>query len=129
LAEARWDRSGEEVVKTLADDSPHDGAASHDGAAERGRAQDRDCARDHGYAGDRSGAPRGVAEAIQLADACLDFLNSAEAADLGGSACGEVLVALGAIQAKLAAAHAAFLCRFAAGRAARAVEANTGDSS
>ena len=100
------------MVKTLADDSPYDGAASHDGAAEHAGAQDGDCARDHGNAADRRAAPGGVAEAIQLAEACLDYLNSPAAADLGGSACGEVLVALGAIQAKLTAAHAAFLRRF-----------------
>lgn len=91
------------MVKTLADDSSYDGAASHDSAAEY---HTDDSPRDSGA------APRGVAEALRLANACLDYLNSPAATDLDGSACGEVLVALGAIQAKLTAAHAAFLRRF-----------------
>ena len=49
--------------------------------------------------------------ALRLAGAALDFLNSAEAAP-AGSFCGELLVALGEIQAKLTAAQAAVLRRF-----------------
>jgi hypothetical protein len=56
--------------------------------------------------------PRNAAEALRLADACLDYLNCPGAGDLDGSACGEVLTALGELQAKLAAAHASFLRRF-----------------
>ena len=41
-----------------------------------------------------------------------DYLNTPEAAGLDGTACGEALVALGEIQAKLAAAHMEFLRRF-----------------
>ena len=60
----------------------------------------------------RGANPRSAAEALRLADACLDYLNSPTAGDLDGSACGEVLTALGELQAKLAAAHASFLRRF-----------------
>src|SRR3984885_12917075 len=41
-----------------------------------------------------------------------DFLNSPAAAGLDGSACGELLTALGEIQGKLSAAYAGFLRRF-----------------
>src|ERR1700761_4559080 len=47
-----------------------------------------------------------------MGDAFADFLNSPAAAGLDGAACGEVLIALGGIQAKLAAAYAGFLRRF-----------------
>lgn len=53
-----------------------------------------------------------AAEALRMAHAALDYLNSPAAADLNGSACGEMLIGLGEIQAKLAAAHAGFLRRF-----------------
>ena len=89
----------------LADDSPYEGAAIQDSAANREPAV--------GY----GAAPRSVAEALQLASACLDYLNSAAVADLNGSACGEVLMALGGVQAKLTAAHASFLRRFDAANA------------
>ena len=49
--------------------------------------------------------------AVRLAGAALDFLNSAGAVP-AGSFCGELLVALGEVQAKLTAAHAAVLRRF-----------------
>jgi hypothetical protein len=52
-----------------------------------------------------------------MAGACLDYLNSPAAGDLDGRACGEVLAALGGIQAKLAAARASFLRRFDAANA------------
>src|SRR5262245_40721981 len=47
-----------------------------------------------------------------MGDAFADYLNSPAAAGLDGAACGEILIALGGIQAKLAAAYAAFLRRF-----------------
>jgi hypothetical protein len=48
----------------------------------------------------------GPAEALQTAAAALDYLNSA-AAGLDGVACGELLVALGEVQARLTAARRA----------------------
>src|SRR6185437_6750674 len=71
----------------------------------------------HGDPGHRASAPRDVAEALRTAGACLDYLNSPAAGDLDGRACGEVLAALGGIQAKLAAARASFLRRFDAANA------------
>ena len=56
--------------------------------------------------------PGSVAEALRMARSAADYLNSPEAAGLDGTACGEALVALGEIQAKLAAAHTEFLRRF-----------------
>ena len=53
-----------------------------------------------------------AAEALRTTGAALDYLNSAAITDVGEAACGEVLIALGEIQSKLAAAHAAFLRRF-----------------
>src|ERR1700744_565455 len=53
-----------------------------------------------------------VAQALRAAEAAMDYLNSAEAAELPGGACGDVLIALGRIQAKHGAAHAGFLRRF-----------------
>ena len=53
-----------------------------------------------------------ASRALEMASAGLDYLNSAAVADLDGAACGETLIALGEIQAKLTAAHAAFLRRF-----------------
>ena len=58
------------------------------------------------------GAPQSVAEALCMARSAADYLNTPEAAGLDGTACGEALVALGEIQAKLAAAHTDFLRRF-----------------
>ena len=54
----------------------------------------------------------GVPQALAMAGAALDYLNSAAIADPDGTACGEALIALGEIQGKLTAAHAAFLRRF-----------------
>ena len=65
-----------------------------------------------GDAGYVSGAPRSVAEALGMARDAVDYLNTPDAADLDGAACGEALVALGEIQAKLAAAQTEFLRRF-----------------
>jgi Domain of unknown function (DUF222) len=59
-----------------------------------------------------STVPRSVAEALRLAGASLDFLNSAAASDLDGPGCGEALVALSQLQAKLAAARVRLLRRF-----------------
>ena len=56
--------------------------------------------------------PGGVADALRMGDAFADYLNSPAAAELDGPACGEVLLALGGIQAKLAAAYAELLRRF-----------------
>jgi hypothetical protein len=53
----------------------------------------------------------GASDALRAPGAALDYVNSAEAARVG-SFCGELLIALGEIQAKLTAAHAAVLRRF-----------------
>ncbi|MGH3211062.1 MAG: DUF222 domain-containing protein [Trebonia sp.] len=58
-----------------------------------------------------------VAQALQAGGAFADFLNSPTAEELPGSACGDVLTALGEIQGKLSAAYAAFLRRFDAANA------------
>jgi hypothetical protein len=51
-------------------------------------------------------------DALRAAVAAMDYLNSASAADLAATACGELLIGLGEIQAKLTAAHTRFLRRF-----------------
>ncbi len=51
-------------------------------------------------------------DALRMAGAALDYLNSPAAAGLDGTAYGELLIGLGEVQAKLAAAHAGFLRRF-----------------
>src|SRR5262245_37680162 len=56
--------------------------------------------------------PGSIAEALRMTGAGLDYLNSPAAAELAAAAAGEVLAALGALQAKVTAAHAAFLRRF-----------------
>jgi hypothetical protein len=56
--------------------------------------------------------PGSVADALRMGDAFARYLNSPAAAGLDGAACGEILIALGGIQAKLAAAYADFLRRF-----------------
>jgi Domain of unknown function (DUF222) len=61
--------------------------------------------------------PNSVIEALRMGDAFADHLNSPAAAELDGAACGEVLIALGDIQTKLAAAHATLLRRFDAANA------------
>src|SRR5690242_8044527 len=58
-----------------------------------------------------------ASDALRMAGAAVDYLNSPAVADLGGSACGELLIGLGEVQAKLAAAHAEFLRRFDAASA------------
>jgi len=57
-------------------------------------------------------APQSVAGALDMARAAVDYLNAPGAAVFDGAACGEVLVALGEIQARLAAAQTEFLRRF-----------------
>jgi hypothetical protein len=64
--------------------------------------------------------PRSVAEAMRMAAAVADFLNSPAAADTDGAGCGEVLTTLAAVRDKLTAANAAFLRRFDAAGAHRA---------
>ena len=54
----------------------------------------------------------GVADALRMMNAGLDYLNGPEAADLDAAACGLVLRSLGEVQAKFTAAHAAVLSRF-----------------
>ena len=58
-----------------------------------------------------------VADALRMAGAAVDYLNSPAVAELDGAACGELLIGLGEVQAKLAAAHAEFLRRFDAANA------------
>src|SRR5215471_16789246 len=53
-----------------------------------------------------------VAEALRMAHAGLDYLNSPAAAELHAAGTGDVLTSLGELQAKVTAAHAAFLRRF-----------------
>src|SRR6516165_9357071 len=59
-----------------------------------------------------SGAPQNVAQALRMARAAVDYMNAPDAAGLDGAACGEALVALGEISARLAAAQTEFLRRF-----------------
>src|SRR6516225_9493732 len=56
--------------------------------------------------------PGSIAGALRMAHAGLDYLNSPAASELHAAACGPVLTALGELQAKVTAAHAAFLRRF-----------------
>src|ERR1700733_5453866 len=59
----------------------------------------------------------GAADALRMAGAALDYLNSGRVAGLDGPACGELLIGLAEVQAKLTAAHAGFLRRFDAASA------------
>lgn len=56
-------------------------------------------------------APGSVADALRLAVAGLDYLNS-PAGEIDGAGCGQVLTALGQIQARFTAAQASVLRRF-----------------
>ena len=56
--------------------------------------------------------PGNVAEALRMAHASMDYLNSPAAAELPAAATDGVLVSLGELQAKVTAAHAAVLRRF-----------------
>ena len=75
------------------------------------------CTTDAAHAGgDAFGSSAGrdfgsAPQALTLAGAALDYVNSA-IAGLDGTACGELLIALGEVQAKLTAAHAGLLRRF-----------------
>ena len=75
------------------------------------------CTTDAAHAdGDPSGPAGGrnfgsASEALALASITMDYLNAA-VAGLDGMACGELLIALGEVQAKLTAAHAGLLRRF-----------------
>jgi hypothetical protein len=51
-------------------------------------------------------------QALRMASAAIDYLNSPAVAGLDGTAYGALLIGLGEVQAKLAAAHAEFLRRF-----------------
>jgi hypothetical protein len=54
----------------------------------------------------------GVADALRMMNAGLDYLNGPGAADLDPAACGTVLRSLAEVQAKFTAAHASVLARF-----------------
>src|SRR5215831_13902759 len=56
--------------------------------------------------------PGSVAQALRMTHAGLDYLNSPAATELHVAAVGGVLTSLGELQAKVTAAHAAFLRRF-----------------
>ena len=56
--------------------------------------------------------PGSAANALRMAGAGLDYLNSQAADELETAAVGETLAALGVLRAKLTAAHAALLSRF-----------------
>jgi hypothetical protein len=53
-----------------------------------------------------------VAEALQMANATMDYLNGSAGAGLDAASCGSVLRSLGEIEAKFTAAHASVLSRF-----------------
>jgi hypothetical protein len=57
-------------------------------------------------------APGSIAEALRMAGAALDHLNSAAASEPDGGTCGEVLLALSELRAKFTGARLAFLRRF-----------------
>src|ERR1700685_2252059 len=50
--------------------------------------------------------------ALRCASAAMDYINSSCVPVVDGAACGELLVSLGEVQAKLTAAHAGLLRRF-----------------
>jgi hypothetical protein len=58
-----------------------------------------------------------TSDALRMAGAAMDYLNSAAIVGLDGATCGELLIGLGELQAKLTAAHAGFLRRFDAANA------------
>jgi hypothetical protein len=59
-----------------------------------------------------STVPGSVSDALRMAHASMDYLNSPAAADLPAGACGQALAALGEIHAKFTAARVALLRRF-----------------
>jgi len=58
-----------------------------------------------------------VADALQMMNAGLDYLNGPGVAELDAAACGPVLRSLGGVQAKYTAAHASVLAKFDAANA------------
>lgn len=66
---------------------------------------------------DGAGGFTSLAEALRAGDAFADYLNSPAAGELAPAGLGDVIAALGGIQSRLAAAHAALLGRFDAARA------------
>src|SRR5580693_3670516 len=58
------------------------------------------------------GGQMGVADALRMMNAGLDYLNGPGAADLDPAACGTVLRSMAEVQAKFTAAHASVLGRF-----------------
>jgi hypothetical protein len=56
--------------------------------------------------------PGSVAEALRMANASLDHLNSRAGADLPTAALGEVLTSLGELQAKTSVSSCILLCQF-----------------
>ncbi len=74
------------------------------------------CTADDTHADGEASGPAGrgfldVSQALTLAGAAVDYVNST-VAGLNGAACGELLIVLGEVQAKLTAAHAGLLRRF-----------------
>jgi hypothetical protein len=57
-------------------------------------------------------APGSLAEALRMAHAAMDYMNSPAAGEPDGAGCGPVLTALGELAAKVTAARAGFLRRF-----------------
>jgi hypothetical protein len=57
-------------------------------------------------------APGSVSEALRLARAALDYLNSAAARELDAAGCGQVVIACSDLRARVTAAQATFLGRF-----------------
>ena len=91
---------------------------THDGSCPGGACPDGAC---RGTAGPGGPGPAGaaaeagfasVAEALRAARAAVDYLNSPAARDLDSAATGEALIAIGAIQSALSAAHNGLLRRF-----------------
>jgi hypothetical protein len=73
----------------------------------------RDYEMRNGVHGGDGTTPATIAEALRMAAAAVEYLNSpAAAGELESAGLGEVLAALGDLQGRLAAAHATFLRRF-----------------
>jgi hypothetical protein len=53
----------------------------------------------------------GAVDALRMAGAAMDYLNSGRVADVDGAARGGLLITLGELQSKLTAAHARLLRR------------------
>ena len=86
---------------------------THDGSCPEGACPDGVCRGGAGPGAANAGAGfASVAEALRAARAAVDYLNSPAARDLNSAACGEALIAIGAIQSALSAAHSGLLRRF-----------------